>query len=271
MKTSIFIGLAIIAAFAVNCKRKLQEMPREYNQPTAPSEEANQQAAGQPEKFIWPPVWDEKQDGPFMVSENLLAKNYFVILDSSGSMSEGACNSEFGTTKSQVAKSALMAFAGQVPADANLGFMVFENAVEGAEIKERLSLGVNNRDAFRRAVDETTPQGGTPLYEAVLAGLKSLTRQAQKQLGYGEYFLVVVTDGEANPGHEPDRVVDFIVEKTPVTLYTIGFCIGSHHTLNRPGVTFYREANNPNELAAALQQVLAESPEFKDMGSFQQQ
>jgi hypothetical protein len=264
MKIATIIFVAAIIAASISCKRQPRPMPQEYQQPITSEQQPT--AEQQSKKEVWPPVWDEKKDGPLAVSENLLAKNYLVVLDSSGSMSEHACGADFGVSKSDVAKKALKTFAGQVPADANLGFFVFENS----EIQERLALGLNNRANFINVAEATAPNGGTPLYDAVLSGYKALTRQAQKQLGYGEYFLVVVTDGEANPGQEPDRVVDYIIEKTPITLYTVGFCIGSHHTLNRPGVTYYREASNPQELASALQQVLAESPEFKDMGTFQQ-
>jgi hypothetical protein len=49
---------------------------------------------------------------------------------------------------------------------------------------------------------------------------------------------------------------------SPITLHTIGFCIGERHVLNQPGRTIYRAANDAAELRAGLQAVLAEAESF---------
>jgi hypothetical protein len=91
--------------------------------------------------------------------------------------------------------------------------------------------------------------------------------RAAAQLGYGEYHLVVVTDGEANQGEDPRAIVDVITRKSPIVVHTIGFCIGQNHSLNQPGKTVYRAADNPEDLERGLAEVLAEAPSF-DAQSF---
>ena len=81
-------------------------------------------------------------------------------------------------------------------------------------------------------------------------------------MGYGEYHLVIVTDGEANDGEDPREAVDALLAKSPVVLHTIGFCIGETHSLNQKGRVFYQSADNPEELRKGLTDVLAEATSF---------
>jgi hypothetical protein len=111
-------------------------------------------------------------------------------------------------------------------------------------------------------VQKIAASGSTPLLSAITAAYKAISLQAQKQFGYGEYHLIVITDGEADQGEDPGRIVSKILGESPVTVHTIGFCIGAGHSLNVPGITNYRAANNPEELLAGLQNVLAESSEY---------
>jgi len=196
------------------------------------------------------------------LSANLLAKNYYVVLDSSGSMQDVRCSGSI--TKSEAAKIALAEFAGAVPADANLGLAVFD----GTGLSERLPLGLSNREEFISRVNATRPSDGTPLYNATLLGYRKLEQAARTQAGYGEYHLVIVTDGQADPPtQDPTPVVGEILRRSPIVIHTIGFCIGTHHPLNQPGRTIYRAANNPQELRRGLEEVLAESPGF-DVATF---
>lgn len=190
------------------------------------------------------------------VGADLFAANYYVVLDASGSMNEVACSA--GQRKIEAAQQALAAFAASVPPDANLGLALFEERGLG----ERVPLGTANREAFGLAVEQAIAGGGTPLRSAIELAYARLTDQAQRQLGYGEYHLVVVTDGHASSGQEPRAVVDTLLAQSPVVLHTIGFCIGEHHALNQPGRTYYRAADDPQALRQGLDAVLAEAPSF---------
>jgi len=58
----------------------------------------------------------------------------------------------------------------------------------------------------------------------------------------------------ANPGQDPTPAIDRLLNESPACWHTIGFCIGSSHSLNPPrSATIYKAADNPG----ALQQGLA--------------
>lgn len=202
----------------------------------------------------WPYLPDDAS--AVRVSEDLLTRNIYLVLDGSGSMHDAGCSG--GMRKIDAAKRAVREFAGMVSADTNLGLLAFDR--QG--VSERFPLSNGPREALIRSVNRVEPEGGTPLRRAIELAYQQLTRQAQSQLGYGEYHLVVVTDGLASQGEEPDSLVRQILEQSPVVLHTIGFCIGQNHSLNQPGRVLYRAADDYAGLRAGLEGVLAESPEF---------
>lgn len=200
----------------------------------------------------WPPA---KGDGA-QVAANLFAKNYYVVMDGSGSMNEKGCSGEL--TKLQAARDALIGFSESIPADANLGLQVFD----GRGIRDLLPLGTGNRQEFVRIVRDVKANASTPLLSAVRQAYAKILAQGARQLGYGEYHLVIVTDGAADQGQDPTPVVNQILAESPVVIQTIGFCIGTKHSLNQAGRTIYRAADNPAELQQGLADVLAEAPQF---------
>ncbi len=190
------------------------------------------------------------------MAEDLLAANYYVVVDGSGSMRSTDCSD--GRPKMEAAVEALIDFAARLPANANLGMLAFDHH----GVAERLPLGSGNREAFNQAVQEIVANRGTPLRSSMEHAYTQLEGQARRQLGYGEYHLVVVTDGIASSGEDPTGIVGQILSESPVLVHTIGFCIGTRHSLNQPGRTLYWAAENPEELAYGLRQVLAEAPAF---------
>lgn len=199
----------------------------------------------------WPAL-----EGVDSLAGNLLAHNFYIVFDGSGSMGGTQCTD--GRSKMDEAKAAVSQFLGRIPAEANVGLFLFD--MEG--ISERAPLGRNSRADLVNIINNSRAGGGTPLSAAIEQGYQALTAQARRQLGYGQYNLVVVTDGEASPGFDPAAAVGRVLEKSPVTLHTIGFCIGSDHSLNQPGRTYYKAANDPQSLAQGLSDVLAEVPDF---------
>jgi hypothetical protein len=170
-------------------------------------------------------------------------------------MKEQKCSGD--ERKIDVAKRALTRFASHIPADANLGGLVFDDR----GIHPLIPVGPLDPATLRRAVASVSAGGGTPLAQAIREAYSALTQRAIAQLGYGEYHLIVVTDGEAT-GEDPREIVNRLLAESPVVLHTIGFCIGDKHSLNQPGRTLYRAADNPRQLEQGLQAVLAESPTF---------
>lgn len=193
----------------------------------------------------WPPGLG---DIGMELEENKLKRNYYLILDGSGSMSG---------EKMKTAKEALSRFINLVPTDANLGLVVFDNG----GISERSSLG-SSRDLLLDQIKKVNASGYTPLRTSLQIAYDKISFQAARQLGYGEYNIVVVTDGEASEGEDPGYIVDTILSESPVVIHTIGFQIGENHSLNQPGRVLYKSANNFEELNEGLEEVLAELEDF---------
>lgn len=200
--------------------------------------------------------------GDVPLAENSLSKNYYFVLDGSGSMGETNCTKP--RTKMDVAQEALAELFAQIPDEDNVGLFVFDE--RGA--RERVALGTGNRVQLENEVANVKPRYRTPLGASVHAAAVVLERQAAAQLGYGEYNIVVVTDGDATDGSDLEKIVDLVADQTPINLFTVGFCINDRHILNQEGRTEYRSALNPEELGSALQAVLAESEDFGDVTSF---
>jgi uncharacterized protein YegL len=212
-------------------------------------------------KPSWPPAPEDRDI--IQLASNMLAKNYVIVLDDSGSMGDRDCSGDEFPDKMEAAKYALSKFVKAVPVDVNLGLVTFDqNAV-------RVQLGNNNRDVFIKTVNSEMAEHSTPLDSAIRIAYSVITEQAQKQSGYGEYHIVIVTDGAASIGQDPTEAVNQIVDSTPITIHTIGFCIGKGHSLNQPGRTEYKTADNPEALVEGLESILAEAPTF-DISEFTQ-
>ncbi|MBX2848472.1 MAG: VWA domain-containing protein, partial [Acidiferrobacterales bacterium] len=168
-----------------------------------------------------------------------------------------------GRDKMSVAKQAVQRFITGLPSNAN--FAVFGFDARGSS--ERHQLGNSNRNEAKLQVELMAAGGGTPLGRSISYAMSALSVQARSQLGYGEYHLVVVTDGAASDAENLNRAIDRVLSYSPIVIHTVGFCIGQNHTLNRSGYTLYHAADNPESLMAGLNSVLAEAPDF-DSSSF---
>ncbi len=181
--------------------------------------------------------------------ETSLVANYYVIFDGSGSMRE-ACA---GVKKLSGAKKALVAFLDNVPEEANLGLFVFDGNGE----QERVSLGPVNRSSFISAVEGIKAGGVTPLHDSIQFGADQLVNQRNRQLGYGDYRLIVVTDGDAKGIPEAVQYAS----KRGIPIYAIGLCVSSGHPLAKTAYD-YRAADDMEALQEGLKEAVAESDEF---------
>lgn len=186
-----------------------------------------------------------------------LARNFYFVIDGSGSMAyapENTCSGDksFGT-KLEGAKWAVREFMQKVPNDVNLGLYVFDS--RGS--REVVPLGSGNNQRFLQEIENIRASGGTPLAESIRFGTGRLIEQYKKQLGYGEYRLVVVTDGQADS--IPEAALYSI--KFGMPIYAIGLCIGNDHPLQRYALS-YRAADSSEDLRKGLEQTLAELPNF---------
>ena len=207
----------------------------------------------------WPTI--SKDQASLSLGKNTLTENYYIVLDGSGSMEDKKCSGN--ASKMQAASKALSEFVKKIPAEANVGLAIFVKSklYELAPLQPAGQLDVD------KLVGGITPTGSTPLYSAIKFAYQKLNEQGQKQLGYGRYHLIVITDGIASKNQNPSVIVNEMINKSPINLHTIGFCIGTDHVLNQPGRLVYHAADNPQQLSKGLGSVLAESPHF-DLSEF---
>lgn len=208
------------------------------------------------EAKTWPPT---SRDKNLRIVENVLAENYYIVLDGSGSMAKAVTNSR--QRRMDAAKEAVRKFVNSLPDDVNLGLLSFQPA------RELVAIGPKNKSDVIQYVNRLTPSGKTPLNRAIKTGYEALVKQAQKQSGYGTYKLVVVTDGRSTD-QDPASLARKIVEDSPIEVHVIGFAV-DNHSLKIPGVTQFVTANSTEDLIKALSEVTKSESEAFDSTSFQ--
>jgi uncharacterized protein with von Willebrand factor type A (vWA) domain len=183
------------------------------------------------------------------------ASNFYFLFDMSGSMDD-KCS---GKRKIDGAKEAVTMFMKNIPDDINIGLMLFGTR-SGHGYEEALPVGPGNKDEFLRVINSLQPTGDTPLGEALLASVDKIIEQYKKQLGYGTYRIIIVTDGEQT-GIDLKQPCNYLGQHGFIGLYSIGLCMKSSHTLKKYSLS-YRDANNYEELEQALVEATAESDVF---------
>ncbi len=184
-------------------------------------------------------------------------KNFYFLFDVSGSMSE-VCD---GKPKIDGAKQAIYTFLDKVPDDVNIGLLIFGVRSDEYGIQEVVPLGPDNKQKFKNEIEKVYPDGGTPLSNAVYYGEYQLVEKYKQQLGYGEYRLIVITDGIAS---YPEKFAETLREtqKYPfIAIYGIGLCMDENHILKDYAIK-YTDADNYEELSAALEETVAELEDF---------
>jgi len=262
-KIFCIFGLALLLLSACSDDNQQRKAAAPQNKPVAPQQQASAPLEQEKDAGIWPPPQENQQSQEnILPADQWTRKNYVMIFDGSGSMADKQCS---GTkTKNAVAQEAVAEWAQSVPADAHLGLIVFDQ--NGFSVRQQLDQG--DRQTFVQQVRAVVPSATTPLTKAVQTAYQLLTDQARRQLGYGEYHIVIVTDGAANLPEELTHAVNAVLAHSPIIISTIGFCIADTHSLNQPGRTIYKAADNPEALRQGLQDILAESESFDDVTDF---
>lgn len=173
--------------------------------------------------------------------------NVVIVVDASGSMNDDMS----GHRKIIVAKDALKSVLKEIPQDTFIGIICF-----GGSSGWVYPIGIKNEVKINAAIDSIWASGGTPLGEYIKKGADALLQQRKKQLGYGSFRLLVVTDGEANDTNLVDKYVPDVISRN-IILDVIGVNMESKHTLAKYAHS-YRSANNLQQLHTAIRTVLAE-------------
>jgi hypothetical protein len=183
--------------------------------------------------------------------------NIVVVLDNSGSM-----GSNFnGQTRMQAAKNALKSVLNSLPDTTNIGLVTINPVIINNERTNWIfPIGPIDKQKLNHYADSLVETGGTPLGAFIKVGADSLLEFREKQK-YGNYQLIVITDGEANDNGLLEQYVPDVMRRG-VRFDVIGVGL-SNHTLSKK-VSSYRSADNPTALTQAVQEVLAEIPQNDD-------
>ncbi|WP_237154885.1 vWA domain-containing protein [Oryzibacter oryziterrae] len=139
-----------------------------------------------------------------------------VVFDASGSM----WGQIGGKAKIEIARDTLKSVLSGLPADLDLGLMVYGHREKGScqDIQLMVPPGTGNADAINKAVAGIRPKGMTPITASV--------RQAAEALKYSEQkaTVILVTDGLETCDADPCALADEL-EKSGVdfTAHVVGF------------------------------------------------
>ncbi|MDE0316262.1 MAG: VWA domain-containing protein [Candidatus Poribacteria bacterium] len=180
--------------------------------------------------------------------------NIVIILDASGSMQD-KFRADETRSKMDAAKEALKEVLAKVPDGTNIGLLVFS----GRNIRDEWVYPLGPKDTARiiAAIDLPQPEGGTPLGRYMRIGANRLLEQREKQYNYGNYRLLIVTDGEAQDQAKIEQYTPEILNRQ-IRVDVIGVDMKTDHKLATDADS-YRRADNPGELVAAVSQILAET------------
>ncbi len=206
--------------------------------------------------FDWPPDLSGQTGVPV---GNIHAHNVMIVLDVSGSM-EGR--------RLEAAKAAVRYLVGAAPPTTNLGLVFFglkawkDRTLPEAAVQTKLvvPLGTGNRFALRSALAAVQADGGTPTSIAIRVAATAMHQQYYRQMRFGQYDLIVVTDGQPNEGYEPDAAVRELHRRSPVTVHTVAFSTDIPHlqALERAQMVRYYLATDEAQLKAVFASILAE-------------
>ncbi len=196
---------------------------------------------------------DTNQDRIESILNEGLDVRIVLVADTSGSM---AANPKSGGrhTKMSIAKQALSEFVRQLPAQTEVGLIIFKGCQSGWAVP----LGKLDRKAVTMAISDLKPRGSTPIYKSLLMGAQELVQSMEKN-PYSRNVIVLVTDGEetCNSVADVQKVSDIIAIKM-MELNVIGFDLpGQISYLKTIGSQYY-QASDHEELRKGLASVQAE-------------
>jgi hypothetical protein len=189
---------------------------------------------------------------PGNAQDDVYRDNVVIVLDASGSMSYKMSGTNI--TKMDAAKTALRAVVDQIPPTTRIGILVFS----AGNVKNDwiYPLGIRDDAKLIAAINLPIPQAGTPLGRFMKFAANRLLEERQKQLGYGSFRLLVVTDGEASDPEAVNQYTPEIIARG-LTVDVIGVDMKQDHTLATM-VHSYRRADDPDSLTRAVADVFAE-------------
>ena len=184
------------------------------------------------------------------VSTASASDSVVIVLDDSGSMNERMSG---GVRRIEAAKKAIEIVLKQFPADTKLGLLL----LNGDRSKQHwaIPLELLSVPQATRKVESVIADGGTPLGDRVREGADALLQLREKQI-YGNYRLLIVTDGEANDAKLLALYLPDVLSRGLI-VDAIGVDMKQNHSL-ATRVHSYRRADDGAALSKAIQEVFAE-------------
>lgn len=177
-----------------------------------------------------------------------------VLLDDSGSMREQMRSDQGREPRMSVAKTALARVVKQLPEQTQFGLLLMNGARERGGWM--IPLGSLNRSSALAQIENVRPDGGTPLGRSMKTAMDELLALRGK-IPYGDYRLLVVTDGEATDRSVLEAYLPDMLARG-VVVDVIGVDMKSEHSLATKAHS-YRKANDAASFAKALNEIFAES------------
>lgn len=181
-------------------------------------------------------------------------QNVVVVLDDSGSMDDLMRTSRGRVRRIDAAKQALIEVLSKLPMETDVGVLALNSQLNASNWI--IPFGTGTPQAWLQNIRQLRAEGGTPLGQFLKIGADALL-QARSQKNYGDYRLLVVTDGEANdPGLVDSYLPDILSRGLIVDV--IGVDMQSDHSL-ATRVHNYRRADDDSALQQAISEVFAET------------
>lgn len=197
--------------------------------------------------FILAGGWSDRT-----IVANQIGKVVVIVLDDSGSMKKGMGGDS--RSRMTVAKQAMQRLIESLPAETQLGIILLNGAkYNGGWI---VPLGELDKASAISTVSGLRADGGTPLGSVTYRAMEQLLKRRQQQ-PYGDYRMVVITDGEATDAPLLQANLPKLVSQG-VILDVIGVDMQEDHSLVQRAHS-YRRANDAASFEKALQEIFAES------------
>lgn len=177
-----------------------------------------------------------------------------VLLDDSGSMKKEMQTASGDEPRMSVAKTALSRVVEQLPEGTKFGLLLMNGS--RANQGWLIPLAALDRASALARIDNVRAEGGTPLGQSMKTAMDELLALRSK-VPYGDYRLLVVTDGEAS---DPKVLASYLPDMVSrgVVVDVIGVGMASEHSLSQRTHS-YRKANDAASFEKALTEIFAES------------
>jgi len=191
-----------------------------------------------------------------------------LVVDKSGSMADPL---QGGQGKWPVMRGALDTVVGQYDGGINFGLMLYPQGNECDAGDVRAGIAPQNASAISAALNQTSPDGGTPTHTTLTAARTYFQGMAANPTGR---YVLLATDGEPNCGSPNDFQQPTVSESLAaitalkndsISTFVLGFG-GNVNTYPETleamaqagGTVDYFAANSPDELATALEAIASE-------------